>query len=174
MTKHWLNTTVSPMDLNKARCELRNCFLLIFKHFNHIDFFSSGKKKLAFASSWGLKTVEITEFFFFSCNNDWLSLSTPPLPPPRESTLNSYTLSNHFSQVFLLFRQMPSLTLLGLLYRDNKHTAEVLTHSFVPNKWSLLARQIKELTSAAFCNAKNNKALFQSNNRTRRPLLTLN
>lgn len=80
--------------------------------------------------------MDITEFFFFSCNNNLLSLSTS-LPPPEELTLNSYTLSNHFSQVFLLFRQLQSLTLLGLPSRDNKHTTEDLTHSFVPNKLNL-------------------------------------
>lgn len=46
---------------------------------------------------------------------------------------------------------MPGLTLLGLLYQDDKHTTEDLTYSFAPNKFSLLVKQIKELTSAAFC-----------------------
>lgn len=44
----------------------------------------------------------------------------------------SNALSNYFSQVFLLFRQMPSLTLLGVLYQDDKHTIEDLTHFFAP------------------------------------------
>lgn len=162
MTEHWLNTTVGSIGLNKVRCELPNCFLLIFKHVNHLEFFCSGKKEknLLLLVAEALRLWKLQNFFV-SCNNDLLSLSTP-LPPPGELTLNSYTLSNHFSPVFLLFRQMPSLTLLGLLYRDNKHTAEDLTHSFVPNKWSLLARQIKELTSAAFCNGKKTTRHFSS------------
>lgn len=47
---------------------------------------------------------------------------------------------------------MPGLTLLGLLlYQDDKHTIEDLTYSFAPNKFSLLAKQIKELTLAVLC-----------------------
>lgn len=45
---------------------------------------------------------------------------------------------------------MPGLTLLGLFYQYDKHTIENLTYSSAPNKFSLLTKQIKELTSAAF------------------------
>lgn len=60
---------------------------------------------------------------------------------------------------------MPGLTLLGLLYKDDKHTVEDLTYSFAPNKCSLLAKQIKELTSAAFGSGKNDKVIFKGNNK---------
>lgn len=47
---------------------------------------------------------------------------------------------------------MPGLTLLGLLNQDDKHTIKNLTYSFAPNKF--LAKQIKDLTSAAFHSGK--------------------
>ena len=88
MTKHWLNTRVNSIDLDKAKCELPNCFLSTFKHVKHLEILPV--ETFAFSSNWGLKTTEIAKFFFFSCDNDLFSLF--PIPPLQEFTLNSFAI----------------------------------------------------------------------------------
>ena len=161
MTKHWRNKIVHSIDLGTAKCELSNCFFPLY--------FQTCQPSRSCISEntcfyWQLQAHDHENYriFFFSCHNGLFFYS--PLSIPR---IDSHFICTEqsFLTSFLLFRQMPGLTLLGLLYKDDKHTVEDLTYSFAPNKCSLLAKQIKELTSTAFGSGKNDKVIFKGNNK---------
>ena len=66
------------MDLDKARCELPNCFLSTFKHVKHLEILPV--ETFAFISNWGFKTTEnCIFFFFFSYDNDFVFHYFPSL-----------------------------------------------------------------------------------------------
>lgn len=145
MTKHWLNMTVSSVDLDKAICELSNCLFLYFQT-SSVQKFCQWKHLLLL----GAKASKPQNYRLFLKLWQWLIFIILHSLHPKNWLQFIYTEQSFLTRFSLVQTDAKFDLVRTPLSRWKTHSGGF--NSFLsPNKLRLLTRQIKELTSAAFC-----------------------